>query len=31
MVDKKAMDLAKDMGILVYSYVEDIEPEVFSF
>ncbi|QII10001.1 hypothetical protein KsCSTR_06220 [Candidatus Kuenenia stuttgartiensis] len=30
MVDKKAMEFAKDAGILVYSYVEDIEPEIFS-
>lgn len=30
MVDKKAMEFAKDSGILVYSYVEDIEPEIFS-
>ncbi|MCZ7621751.1 MAG: DUF3782 domain-containing protein [Candidatus Kuenenia sp.] len=30
MVDKKAMEFAKDSGILVYSYVEDIESEIFS-
>lgn len=30
MIDKKAMEFAKELGILVYSYVEDIEPEVFS-
>ncbi|MBM4053854.1 MAG: DUF3782 domain-containing protein [Planctomycetes bacterium] len=30
MVDKKAMEFAKDSGILVYSYVEDIEPNIFS-
>ncbi|MCR4293289.1 MAG: DUF3782 domain-containing protein, partial [Candidatus Kuenenia sp.] len=30
MADKKAMEFAKDAGILVYSYVEDIESEIFS-
>lgn len=30
MVDKKALELAKKLGIHVYSYVEDIEPEIFS-
>lgn len=29
-VDKKALELAKKLDIHVYSYVEDIEPELFS-
>ncbi len=29
MVDKKALELAKELGIQVYSYVEDIEPDIF--
>lgn len=30
MIDKKALELAKDWGIKTYSYVDDIEPDVFS-
>lgn len=30
MIDKKALELAKNWGIKTYSYVDDIEPEVFS-
>lgn len=29
MVDKNALELAKNLGIKVYSYVEDIEPDIF--
>lgn len=30
MIDKKASELARDLGIQTYSYVEDIEPNAFS-
>ncbi len=30
MIDKKALELAKKLGIKTYSYVDDIEPDVFS-
>jgi hypothetical protein len=30
MIDKKALELARDLGIQTYSYVEDIEPNAFS-
>ncbi len=30
MIDKKALELAKNWGIKTYSYVDDIEPDVFS-
>lgn len=30
MIDKKSLELAKYLGIKTYSYVDDIEPEVFS-
>jgi len=29
MVDKNALELAKNSDIKVYSYVEDIEPDIF--
>ncbi len=29
MIEKKALELAKELGIQVYSYVEDIELDVF--
>jgi len=30
MIDKKALELARNLGLKTYSYVDDIEPEVFS-